>query len=178
MFSKMLQICTVALFPMVVLADSVPEPVVYRTENYRSPVPETLQGATVVDTETAYELWNGGRTVFIDVMPQAPKPKNLPEGTIWRQKPRESIERSIWLPNVGYGELAEETHAYFKTGLQKATNGNLEKPILIFCLRECWMSWNAAKRVLEYGYVNVYWYPEGTDGWHDFLNPTEKIKPE
>ena len=27
------------------------------------------------------------------------------------------------------------------------------------------MSWNAAKRILSYGYRNVAWYPEGTDGW-------------
>jgi rhodanese-related sulfurtransferase len=27
------------------------------------------------------------------------------------------------------------------------------------------MSWNAAKRALSYGYTNVAWYPEGTDGW-------------
>jgi rhodanese-related sulfurtransferase len=27
------------------------------------------------------------------------------------------------------------------------------------------MSWNAAKRILTYGYSNVAWYPEGTDGW-------------
>jgi rhodanese-related sulfurtransferase len=27
------------------------------------------------------------------------------------------------------------------------------------------MSWNAAKQALSYGYTNVAWYPEGTDGW-------------
>ncbi|MEM7239896.1 MAG: PQQ-dependent catabolism-associated CXXCW motif protein, partial [Pseudomonadota bacterium] len=36
---------------------------------------------------------------------------------------------------------------------------------LVFCLAGCWMSWNAAKRALEYGYTDVYWYPDGTDGW-------------
>ncbi len=27
------------------------------------------------------------------------------------------------------------------------------------------MSWNAAKRALEYGFSNVSWYPGGSDGW-------------
>ena len=27
------------------------------------------------------------------------------------------------------------------------------------------MSWNAAKRALSWGYSNVAWYPDGTDGW-------------
>ena len=37
--------------------------------------------------------------------------------------------------------------------------------VVIYCLADCWMSWNAAKRILAYGYSNVAWYPEGTDGW-------------
>ena len=36
---------------------------------------------------------------------------------------------------------------------------------MVYCQADCWMSWNAAKRLLSYGYSNVAWYPEGTDGW-------------
>ena len=39
------------------------------------------------------------------------------------------------------------------------------KLLVIYCQANCWMSWNAAKRALSYGYPNVAWYPEGTDGW-------------
>jgi PQQ-dependent catabolism-associated CXXCW motif protein len=40
------------------------------------------------------------------------------------------------------------------------------KPLLvIYCQADCWMSWNAAKQALSYGYTNVAWYPEGTAGW-------------
>jgi PQQ-dependent catabolism-associated CXXCW motif protein len=36
---------------------------------------------------------------------------------------------------------------------------------VFFCLKDCWMSWNAGKRALSLGYTNVIWFPEGTDAW-------------
>lgn len=145
-------------------------------DHYRGPVPETLAGATVVSDEEAYLIWKDGETAFIDVLPRPPKPEGLPKGTIWREKPRHSIPDSIWLPNVGYGAIHETIHAYFKAGLAKATGNDLDHPVLFFCLAECWMSWNAAKRALEYGHTNVLWYPEGTDGWQFQDWPTQKVK--
>ncbi|SHN19264.1 PQQ-dependent catabolism-associated CXXCW motif protein [Roseibium suaedae] len=162
----------------LVRADETPEPDGYREDAYRGPVPATLEGATVVTTAQAVQLWKEGNTAFIDVLPQAPKPENLPKGTIWRDKPRHSIPGAMWLPNVGYGRLAPVTDAYFKSGLQKATEGNSDHPVLFFCLDECWMSWNAAKRALTYGFSHVYWYPEGTDGWTFDDQPVEDLKPE
>ncbi|SFR00074.1 PQQ-dependent catabolism-associated CXXCW motif protein [Poseidonocella sedimentorum] len=166
----------VCCWPVALLAQ-VPEPDAFRMEAYRAPVPATLAGAVVVDAPAAHELWRSGEVAFIDVLPRAPKPANLPEGTIWREKPRQSIPGAIWLPNVGYGALADETHAYFKAGLAAVTGGALSHPVLIFCLEDCWMSWNAAKRARAYGYDTVYWFPGGTDAWsfHDF--PTEPLEP-
>lgn len=155
-----------------------PEPEDYREDDYRAPVPATLNGATVVDAEAAHALWEAGGVAFIDVLPRAPKPDKLPEGTIWREKPRLSIPGAIWLPNVGYGRIADVTDAYFRTGLETATGGDENHPVLFFCLEDCWMSWNAAKRALEYGYTDVYWLPEGTDGWTFFDYPVEELQPE
>jgi rhodanese-related sulfurtransferase len=39
------------------------------------------------------------------------------------------------------------------------------------------MSWNAAKRALEFGYQRVIWYPEGTDGWKAIDGPFERSTP-
>ncbi len=165
------------LAPVMALAQ-VAEPDDYRMDHYRAPVPDTLAGATVVDAETAHDLWRSGTVAFIDVLPRPPKPENLPKGTIWREKPRPSIPGALWLPNVGYGALAEVTDGYFRSGLASATHGDLAHPILIFCLEECWMSWNAAKRALAYGYETVYWMPDGTDGWAFFDFPTEELVPQ
>jgi 3-mercaptopyruvate sulfurtransferase SseA len=40
------------------------------------------------------------------------------------------------------------------------------------------MSWNAAKRAPSYGYSNVAWYPEGTDGWQRADLPVAESQPE
>lgn len=162
--------------PMVLLAQ-VAEPEGYRTQQYRAAVPSELSGGTVITTPEAEALWREGQAAFVDVLPQAPKPANLPEGTIWRDKPRHSIPGAIWLPNTGYGALAEVTLDYFLTGLKAASGGDKAHPLVFFCLEECWMSYNAARRALELGYKDVSWYPDGTDGWTFFDLPAEQIKP-
>ncbi|WP_306132916.1 PQQ-dependent catabolism-associated CXXCW motif protein [Roseivivax marinus] len=154
------------------------EPSDYRVDEYRAPVPATLEGATVVGPEDAHALWERGDVAFVDVLPRAPKPEGLPEGTIWREKPRNSIPGAMWLPNVGYGAIAEETADYFRAGLDVVTEGDPDHAVLFFCLENCWMSWNAAKRALEWGYSEVYWLPEGTDGWALWDYPLEPVAPQ
>jgi len=154
-----------------------PEPDRYRTDHYRAPVPQTLHGARVVTTAQAAALWKRGGAVFVDVLPRPPKPK-LPPGTLWRDEPRRDIPGSIWLPDTGYGALAPPTEAYLRKGLVKATGGDRAKALVIYCLRDCWMSWNAARRALAMGYRNVIWYPAGTDGWSSAGLPLKETKPE
>ncbi|MCX2723990.1 PQQ-dependent catabolism-associated CXXCW motif protein [Roseibium salinum] len=154
------------------------EPHGYREDNYRAPVPGTLAGATVISSDAAYALWKTGRVAFVDVLPRPPKPSQLPEGTIWREPARHSIPGAVWLPNVGYGQLAGVMHDYFRAGLEKVTKDDAAHPVVFFCLDDCWMSWNAAKRALEYGYSNVFWYPDGTDGWSASGYPAEQVQPE
>lgn len=158
--------------------ENPPEPEGYRTDNYRAPVPATLAGARVLTTGQAEAIWRSGSAAFVDVLPRPPKPPNLPAGTIWRDKPRLSIPGSIWLPDTGYGTLAAATEDFLRTGLVRASGGNRAKQLVIYCLADCWMSWNAAKRALSYGYSNVAWYPEGTDGWQRADLPLADSQPE
>ncbi|MBS0250759.1 MAG: PQQ-dependent catabolism-associated CXXCW motif protein [Proteobacteria bacterium] len=144
-----------------------PEPSSYRTDKYRSPVPLTLKGATVLSSNQAMKVWSEGHAVFIDVYPHPPKPAGLPPGTIWRETTHMTIENAVWLPNVGYGALSAKYESYFKDNLEKLTAGDKAKPLVFFCLRNCWMSWNAAKRALSFGYTNVSWFRDGTDGWQE-----------
>jgi PQQ-dependent catabolism-associated CXXCW motif protein len=157
--------------------EAVLEPQGYRTDSYRAPTPATLTGARVVTTEQAEVLWRDKSAIFVDVMPRAPRPPNLPPGTIWRDRPRSDIPGSIWLPDTGYGELAPVTEDYLRQNLKHITGGDRTKLLAIYCLRDCWMSWNAAKRILAMGYANVAWYPEGTDGWTEALLPVVDARP-
>jgi PQQ-dependent catabolism-associated CXXCW motif protein len=156
----------------------VPEPDGYRTENYRAPVPATLAGARVLSTAEVEAIWRAKAGVFIDVLPRAPKPKNLPEGTVWRDRPRYNIPGSVWLPDTGYGVLSAATEDYLRQGLARASGGDRQALLVIYCQVDCWMSWNAAKRILSYGYRNVAWYPEGTEGWESASLPVTESQPE
>ena len=170
-WAAMLFALSVAASPL--LAASVAEPEGYRTEDYKAPVPATLAGAKVVTTEEAADLWRRGGAVFLDVLPKPPKPE-LPEGTVWREPSRYDIPGSLWLPDVGYGELSREMEAWFGDHLAKATGGDKSRPVLFYCRSECWMSWNAAKRALAWGYSGTIWYPDGTEGWAAAKLPLEE----
>ncbi|MEX6505433.1 PQQ-dependent catabolism-associated CXXCW motif protein [Jiella sp. M17.18] len=154
---------------------SVPEPSGYRMQDYKGPTPSTLTGGRVLDTAQAKRLHDAG-VPFIDVLPRAPKPKGLPKGTIWRPEPRKDIPGSIWLVDTGYGALAPTMQAYFLDGLKRATKGDKSRPIVFYCKRHCWMSYNAARRAIAAGYTSVDWYPDGTNGWAEAgyaLQPNE-----
>ena len=160
------------------LAQGVPEPPGYKLDDYRSPVPDTLQGAEVIDTPAARALWQDGGAVFVDVFPRPPRPANLPEGTLWIDKPRATIPGAAWLPNTGYGRMPPGMDAYLEQGLDAATAGDKAAPVVFFCQINCWMSWNAAKRAMtELGYAQVIWYPDGLDGWSFEDLPLDKIQP-
>ncbi|WP_213771667.1 PQQ-dependent catabolism-associated CXXCW motif protein [Bradyrhizobium sp. dw_78] len=159
-------------------AADVLEPENYRLEDYRAPTPATLRGARVITTEEAERLWRSRSASFVDVWPRPPRPRNLPEGTLWHDKPRSDIPGSIWLPDTGYGELAPAMADYFSKGLGNATGGDRARLLVLYCLADCWMSWNAAKRALSLGYPNVAWYPGGTDGWFAAGLPLQSATPE
>lgn len=154
----------------------VEEPTGYRMDNFRTPVPATLRGARVLTNDEAADVWNKDGAVFVDVYPQAPKPPNLPAGTFWREPVHRSIEGAHWLPNVGYGALSATMDAYFRGALEGLSRGKRDAPLVFFCLKDCWMSWNAAKRALEYGYTNVMWFRDGTDGWQELGYPLAEVK--
>lgn len=154
------------------------EPSSYRTDNYRAPVPATLQGARVIDTQAAEMLWRERSAVFIDVLPRPVKPANLPANVVWREPPHKSIPGAVWLANVGYGVVPEPLLNAFQAQLARLTGGDQTKMLVFFCLKDCWMSWNAAKRAISWGYSNVVWFPDGTDGWGDALLPLADIAPE
>ena len=156
--------------------DGIPEPTSYRMQDYRGPTPTTLAGARVLTTRDAEELWKGG-AAFVDVLPHPPRPSNLPPGTIWHEKLHMNIPGSIWLPDTGYGALASSTERYLRDGLAHVTQRDQLRWLVVYCQKDCWMSWNAAKRALTMGYKNVAWYPDGRDGWQANGLPVQKAEP-
>jgi PQQ-dependent catabolism-associated CXXCW motif protein len=156
---------------------AVPEPAGYRMDEYRAPTPATLTGGTVLDTAGVQSLIGESGVILIDVLPMQKRPDNLPANTLWIPKVRNNISGSVWLPDVGRGALNESVERYFQENLERLTAGDRSRKIVVYCLADCWMSWNAAKRAIEYGYRSVYWYPGGTDHWTAAGLPTEESQP-
>lgn len=137
----------------------------YRLDHYRAPTPCDLPGGQTVDALELQDIIEAEAPVLIDAMPVLRTGETDFTGRWTVTEPRENIPGSVWLPNIGYGVLDEEMTAYFKENLEQVTEGDRHRPVVFYCFVDCWMSWNAARRALEFGYVRVIWYPEGTDGW-------------
>ncbi|MBX2885643.1 MAG: PQQ-dependent catabolism-associated CXXCW motif protein [Granulosicoccus sp.] len=153
-----------ALTPAISLAD-VPQPEGYRMELYDDAVPAGLDGATRVTAVEVKRLQETANAVVVDVIPEHRKPDYLPENQIWIPVPHRGVPGAIWLPDTGFGVLSDVTESYFKRHISDATQGKLDHPIIFYCRIDCWMSWNAAKRALSYGYTNVYWFADGIEDW-------------
>jgi PQQ-dependent catabolism-associated CXXCW motif protein len=108
----------------------LPEPEGYRTEDYRSPTPDTLRGGKVLDTAAAHELWKDGNAVWIDVLPASRRPSNLPPSALWMPLPHRDIPGSLWIPDIGRGVLNDELETYFRDYLSAATKGRLDAPVV------------------------------------------------
>ncbi|WP_410218401.1 PQQ-dependent catabolism-associated CXXCW motif protein [Paracoccus sp. (in: a-proteobacteria)] len=146
-------------------AQTVPEPDSYRGEPYRAPVPATLKGAEVISAIEALALHADGRAAFFDIMPRKVRPEGLPADTIWNEPAHGTIPGAVWLWNTGYEALAPAEEARLRNGLSRAQADDPDRPLVFFCRTDCWMSWNAARRALEWGFSPVIWFPTGTEGW-------------
>lgn len=143
----------------------VEQPAGYRLQDYDTRVPDRLDGAHSVTAAEVKRLQNEHDAVVIDVIPEQRRPTMLPENQFWIPLAHKGVPGAIWLPDVGYGVLSETTEDYFRTNLEAATRGNRDHPVVVYCRANCWMSWNAAKRALGYGYTSVHWFFDGVDGW-------------
>jgi PQQ-dependent catabolism-associated CXXCW motif protein len=142
------------------------EPSGYWTGPINSPVPLTLSGGTVIkNAHDLRKLLSQGGTIIVDVSNAPRRPDNMAPGAAWLPLPHRAIPGSLWLPGVGLGEIPVAVDDFYRQRLAAATNEHLARPLIIYCHKSCWLSWNAAKRAISYGYRNVYWYRDGIEGW-------------
>lgn len=136
----------------------------YRIGRYRSPTPEQAEGGTRIDVQQLVRLQSTVKPapILLDV-----QPVSWQSGIFLQTRQRYNLPGSVWLPNVGLGELNERWTDYFQTHLQRITQGDKQRAIVVYCTADCWMSWNAVKRANQWGYEQLYWFAEGTDGWRE-----------
>lgn len=150
----------------------------YRSAHYRAPTPRQVPHAKTLDTRALQALLKNGRPLLVDVQAVAVRPELADFGLSWLpSEPRYSLPGSTWLPNVGYAVLTPRMDRYFRDQLERLSGGDREREIVIFCVVDCWMSWNAVQRAYGYGYRNLYWYRDGTDIWASYGLPLETVQP-
>jgi PQQ-dependent catabolism-associated CXXCW motif protein len=169
----------------VILSPAVPvgaveppsEPAGYRLDEYRGPTPLTVAGRPAIDTAEARRLWQAHEAIFIDVIAAPRRPESLPAGSIWSPTPHLDIPGSVWLPDSGRGALSPELAAWLRTSLERISATRSAAPLVFYCRADCWLSWNASKRALEWGYRAVLWYRDGSDGWSEAGLPLAQTQP-
>jgi len=138
----------------------------YRVRHFRATTPETVPHARTIDTAELRQRVARERPVLLDVQSVVVRPETREFGIAWLpSRPRRHLPGSVWLPNVGYPVLDAAMDRYFREGLASATGGDKDRAVVVYCVADCWLSWNAVQRAARYGYTRLYWYREGTDGW-------------
>ncbi len=146
----------------------------YRSRRYRAPTPESMQEAEVLDTQQLVALLEVQPGIaLINVLPLTQFGNDFVLKKTFSQ-----IKGSIWLPNVGRGQISPAMERWFFNQLDQQTGGNKKHPVVLYCQADCWMSWNAIKRAAKRGYSQLYWYRNGMDGWREHALPVVEAIPE
>ncbi len=149
----------------------------YRITRYRAPTRRPPEGVTRIAPAAAALLRPDVDALFLDVLP-AEGGHRQADGR-WRlAAPHESIEGARWFPEGGQGAIAPDAERRFIRAMARLTRGRREWPVVVFCRADCWLSWNAARRLHALGYRRVWWLAEGTDGWRDMGLPLVPVAPE
>lgn len=148
----------------------------YRIARYRAPTRIAPHGVGRIAPAAAAQLRPDVDALFIDVLPAEGASRD--ETGQWRlARPHEGIARSHWFPEAGRGAPDPGIADWFRRGVDRLTHGRRDRMIIAYCLSDCWMGWNAAKRLRAWGYTNVWWMAEGTDGWRDLGLPLVDDRP-
>jgi PQQ-dependent catabolism-associated CXXCW motif protein len=163
---------------LAVGAEGVAEPAGYWEGDVDASTPSTLHGGRVIHVEEVEALLRRGEAVVIDVSNTPRRPAELAPGAPWLPVPHRAIPDALWLPGVGAGALTQEVEDFYRGRLQQATAGNVDAPLVVYCHENCWLSWNAAKRAIGYGYRRVFWFPDGIEGWTAAGRQTKVVAPQ
>jgi len=183
---RILQTLTIVLFSFTFLACAINQKIIaeeqYRGLPYHAPTtqipPLGVRKVAAIDLKKMLKLAVEDRPLLVDVYGAIFREESLDFDGAWLvSTPRKNIPDSVWLPNVGKETLNPVIKLYFDNNLKKLTNNDTNKMLVFYCIEDCWMAWNAAKRAKEWGYVNVLWFREGVDGWKDINEPLEESEP-
>lgn len=149
----------------------------YRTARYRAPVDRPPTPAAQITLEQVLRLKPGIDALFIDVLPAEGGVRDPLTGKWTLAVQHETIPGAAWHPETGRGQ----PDAVLWQGLRHAVAAERAEhptlPVVVFCRSDCWMSWNAARRLAGEGVGQIYWFAEGIEGWHEAGRVLVKAEP-
>lgn len=154
------------------------DPAGFRRARYRAPVDRAPTPAATLPLARALALRPGRDALFLDVLP-AEGARPDPASGVWRgAPPHQTVPGARWFPEVGRAAPDPVLWAGFLAAVRRAQARHPRWPVVVFCRADCWMSWNAARRLALAGVPRVAWFAEGIDGWHDARRPLASATPE
>ncbi|MGO3693337.1 rhodanese-like domain-containing protein [Marinobacter sp.] len=145
----------------------------YRIDRYRSPTPNAIDDVQTISTsELKAALDANPAPIVIDVINSEYRAARFIE-----TKPHYSVPGAYWLPNTGRGNLDQPWLDYLVKNVRKLTMNNQDHPVVVMCKSDCWLSWNATRRLKEAGFANLFWYKNGIDSWKNADLPVEVTAP-
>lgn len=138
----------------------------YRSARYRAPVKADPAPARTISLAAALALDPAGGALFIDVTPAEGGVRDPASGVWTLAAEHLTIPGAVWLPETGRAPVDARLWAALEARIIAARAKAPRTPVILFCRIDCWMSWNAARRLASRGIADVRWLAEGTDGWH------------
>lgn len=130
------------------------------SQQLHGPTPTKIPGGSVITTQALSKLLQNkqSRALLLDVYgAQSTLPQAIPA-----------------VPAAQGGTFNDNTQREFGEYLQKITNGDKSRTLVLYCEGvHCWMSYNAALRAINLGYQNVMWYRGGMEAWIQAGLPTQ-----
>jgi PQQ-dependent catabolism-associated CXXCW motif protein len=173
-------VCAAALVALIAgaataaeTAPAPPQPKDYWSGPMRGRTPG-LDGATVVDAGALSALIATDKPVLLDVANADTKPPDMPADR-WRPIHR-SVPGSVWIPGAGQAVADAAVEARLAARVAELTGGRRDRPVVTFCHRDCWASWNVAKWLVRHGYSRVHWFSDGVEGWQEAYDPAVTIE--
>lgn len=149
----------------------------YRVSQYRGVVLAAPPGVARVGARQVARLTDRHAAILIDVVPAEGGVRDAVTGD-WRlARPAATIPGAHWFPEAGRGHLEPAIARWFADGVSRLHRADPQQPLIVFCLADCWMSWNAALRLHRAGYTHVLWFAEGADGWRDLGHKLAPVLP-
>lgn len=144
----------------------------YRAASYRAPVDRDPAPAQRVALAAARQLSPGRDALFIDALPLG-----RAAGHWLQTEPHETVRGAIWRPEVGRPGVDPALWSALRAQIAQWRRRHPDGPVVLFCRIDCWMGWNAARRLAREGVGGVYWLAEGVEGWRDAGGALVRAQP-